>query len=422
MKLRQTLDINLEQKLTHKELLEQRIEISQKMRLEIEDIRNESGFSPENLLEDVIRILLQEINEESLKNALDVLLKDETLKEKLIENCGALAMPTKEKIENFVLNYIYDSNRGDFRIEETNEEGKGIINSLKTTSGDFFLAIKNPAEAEKRAQDLESLIKTGKGAGEGAMEELHEMKNAIEIAVLVKPNFELLQNAVTYLLKKTNSAGEPILVGFLKDAAIISKIGFLVSERIQKRFVRNFSAIKQKESSQKFENAFLNSVGEYVLVSMGVIAPEIFALNKTELDPKAYEAAKVEFDKLGLNLDALKKQYNLRSEGTLFWNRWKTLEKKPDKITDENIRKFITETVRADSEKILEVIKYENLFEKIKDVVLEMKGKDKQDERENELRELLTESFSSSDFKDILLELIREKWYEKLDIFYSHDI
>ncbi|MFZ2834526.1 MAG: hypothetical protein WAZ64_00645, partial [Candidatus Moraniibacteriota bacterium] len=164
----------------------------------------------------------------------------------------------------------------------------------------------------------------------------------------------------------------------------------------------------------------INTIGEYSLISMGIITPEIFGLQKAELKDKLYENLKDGFFDKKKDLDEILKKFQLKTEGTIFWNRWKTIGIKPRAITDELVRSFITKTVRNDKDKLLEIYDYQDFFEEAKRIVLESKrSKNAKMSYKFELRKLLVEKLSDANSFNQLVVLAKKQWYQKLDMFYS---
>ena len=124
-----------------------------------------------------------------------------------------------------------------------------------------------------------------------------------------------------------------------------------------------------------------------------------------------------------VDLDKLLDYYDLQGSGTIFWNRWAVKGQKLGFITDELVRDFITQTVRADGEEILTAVDFDNFFAHAKLLITEgqKKSKEERESLSNEIAELLVKTLDKTEVNKTLIELIKNKWYNKLDIFYKKE-
>ena len=252
-----------------------------------------------------------------------------------------------------------------------------------------------------------------------------EYREALTAADAFQDYAKMLEISMGYILsvKHDKNSKLPEVQDFLRETVVLEKLKHTLSERIQKRFASRFSKITKNENEVSLRNAFMNTISEYVLTSMGVIDPEIFALKKADIDEKGVDELRQEFASDGLNLDKILKHYSLSPAGTIFWNHWNTLEQIPGRITDDSIRLFITETVRADEKGLLEVLNFPVFFKEIKGIVGECGNK--VEERKDlviNLRKELTDLFSKESVRESLVKMIKEQWYPKLITFYEHII
>lgn len=425
MKLGMSLEQSQSMRQTQRPELKQ--ELVQKMGYHIENVRDAGPDSPDSLLQGVIDGILGAIDDDNLREGLRTLFSDETFREKILNYAALLAAPTPERVRDVVLNYFYNIHRGEFAFEdaeeEKHEEGRAPRVVSVQSYARFREAFISPnVPREKIEESIKLWLPEQKASGGdpiGAKRVMDESAAALIAADFSRPHVDILIQALDTVLKKRES-GAPGLTDFLRDVAIMGKLDFVVSERIQRRFADRFSKAGWRTSPESMQNAFLNAVGEYALVSMGVVYPNLFQLNRGVRDTDAYENAKDSFADAGLDLDEVLRQSNLQGQGTFFMHRWKTIERKPSHITDDLIREFITQTVRADSERILEAADYKTLFEKARSICAEGRSGDK--DKEDVMNDLCTEladTIASEPFEEAIIDLIRNKWYAKLDIFYA---
>lgn len=418
------LELRLSQKIEQKTLIQQRLEVRQQlaeqMSVGISSLRDAAGGNDEELLGEVIGKLLENIQNDRVRASLKELLTDDGLRRQFLENVELLAVPSEQRIENFVLNYFYESFDGYFSFESQDEKEKSKIkNTYKIDKGHFDLAYKNPEKLEYEIAKMEETTALYGGKGDptidvqGMVREAGQMREAKIVMSAARENIDLLKGAIRVSLLKNGANGEQSILGsFIRDTAILRRLDFVLSERIQKRFVARFSKIRNGNPAD-YEDAFLNTIGEYSLASLGIVDPELFRLQKAEIDPFLYRDTKAVLGEMGLDYDKLAQNYNLKGSGTIFWNRWAIKGQKPSRITDDKIREFLTKTVRKDGESLLKAADFKNFFEETKAMLKRTSSED----RENELRKLLTEKFEESGFRGILLDLIKNKWYTALDVF-----
>jgi hypothetical protein len=120
----------------------------------------------------------------------------------------------------------------------------------------------------------------------------------------------------------------------------------------------------------------MNTIGEFILISFGVISPNVFTLRQGNIEPDMEEHMRSIMEESGLNFDKVMKDYNLTKRGGFFYQRWATLNERPSAVSDDNVREFLTKTVRKDSDKLLEASGFEGIVEEIKEILkIEMDGK-----------------------------------------------
>lgn len=418
MRMEQRPSLQIEQSARH----ELRQELVQKMGYHAESIRDAGPDASDNLLQSVLDGILDGLDDENLREGLRTLFSDGAFRQKILDSAALLAVPTPEHVRDVVLNYFYDAHRGEFPIEDAGGEGQEEGREpevVKTPYARFREAFITPSTTREKIAESVRLLPEQKASGgdpTGLERVRDEAVDALRATDLSRSHIETLMLALNAVLKK-REGGKPGLSDFLRDVAVMEKLDFILSERVQRRFADKFSRVGEKTSSESMKNAFLNAIGEYVLVSMGIVHPDVFQLNRGMRDISAYEDAKSDFSDAGLDLDDLLRQSRLQGPGTFFLHRWKTLGRAPSPITDELVRAFITQTVRADAERILEAAGYEAFFEKVRSTCREGELKDKE-EVANDLCSELAETLAEETFETVIINLIRDKWYAKLDMFY----
>lgn len=414
--MRMEIRLKQEIRLTHAQRLELRQELAEQIGLSIENVRDQTDDAPLILLREVISKIIESIEEPRIREGMSALLSDPNLEKQFLAKSASLALPTKEKIRAFVAEYIFDSHRGHFLIERSAPESeKPAKEEVDIFLGDFVMALSKPERLKNEIEDLHNILELKTKSGEigGEIRRIREAQNTLNVADSLATQVATLNHAITLALVKAGPDNNPMLSGFLRDLEILHRLNPLLSERIQKRFVARFTATRGI-TAQRFESAFLNTIGEYVLVSMGVLSQDLFALQKGERNAEEYLKTKSVLKEAGIDADQLLKHYQLTGAGTFFWHRWHTIGQPLTPVTDDAIREFITQTVRADAEVVLAKLNYSLFFENAQTAARDTQTKE---EREDKLREVLAESFASQEFQSALIKLIRLNWYKKLDIF-----
>ncbi|MFZ2882166.1 MAG: hypothetical protein WA019_03770 [Candidatus Moraniibacteriota bacterium] len=416
----------MEQQLRMNQSLEIKIkmELAQALALNLEDAQAGIFGSPEEILQGVLSANLELVSNESLREGLKAFILDPMFCQQMVKNKMIMAAPTENSVKMMIVDYLHDVFRGEFNVGEENEKGKMVIKDVLKFDKRFFIdANLDPQKQQEEIIKLEEIARSLGSKGQdpdGVIRQIKQIRSALKASTASKDQRELLEKGVMFLLSLRNGEGELELRDFFRELMIFGKLNVVISERMQKRFAASFSNINKDSNPEQFETAFINTIGEYSLISMGIITPEIFGLQKAELKDKLYENLKDGFFDKKKDLDEILKKFQLKTEGTIFWNRWKTIGIKPRAITDELVRSFITKTVRNDKDKLLEIYDYQDFFEEAKRIVLESKrSKNAKMSYKFELRKLLVEKLSDANSFNQLVVLAKKQWYQKLDMFYS---
>ena len=424
--MEQTLKI--EQKLSPEQRLEAKQSLSLKMSQDLSEIMNKTYGNKEDILKKVIDDSIENITDDQLKQGLSLMFNDTKLVNEIVEHRGNLMMLNKENLLDLTGDYLYNSNEGVFETgseEKDIKQNDGTFQEKQTVldklnKGTFNEALLRGERLKKETEKLEEIYKQYKddSSYKHLPLEILENKKALNLIENSISQIETIKNACFYVLTLKNKDGSSAH-DLVKEMVILDKLMMTLSERIQKRFSARFSSITEKSKSDNNKVAFLNTVGEYVLVAMGIISPELFDLRKGYLEEEEYKDLKQKLLKDDVDIDKIFSYYKLSGPGTIFVNRWKTIGIKPCKITDEKIREFITETAGKDGDEILKAIGFDDFFEEIKRINIDAKTVEERKDMQIELRKVLQNKFEEEKTKEVLLRLIKEKWYSKLDMFYK---
>ena len=369
-----------------------------------------SPGNPEEILRRILANIADSICNPKLKTAVTALISEKALLKAFLSHKESLAVLRAGRIEDFAAGHIYSMSTQDGKfVHMTDAEGHLLPEPPKTSRTFFTEALLAPEVFVKKVTENEEMIRAvTKNVGDAAIEEHSEMVAATRVAEQVRPLFENF-TALLQLIFAKKAEGEVTVAQFLRDATILEKLDLIMSERLIGRFLKRFRRIGPNAQAAYFEEAMLNTVAEYTLISMGVISPEIFALQRGHVASEAYEAAGEELEKVGISLTSVLEHYNLKASGSLFWYRYSTTKVIPSNRSEQAVRGFITDTVRKDRVEILKAINYERLFVSLKEAKVSSP-----EEFSDSATEALTAELGSDVFQGKYLALLR-KWYPKLE-------
>lgn len=400
---------------SHSLLLTQKMELSQRLAQKIEGIRGKNSSTDlavtlKKVITDIIAGL-----PDNLKMTFAAVC-DEQLQAAMLKTIGIFAVPTRAEIRNFVLHHIYTvSTDGQGRfIHFCDLSGGGIVDVPKTDFGTLAQALvdleKFTQETEMIKKTLEEQVRSGKTV---SFEGLHDMQDALKVAPSLIEPLERFTNAMLYLLSRKDAKGIYTLKDFALDCVVLEKLDIILSERLQKRFVKRFKRTRAGSNRHDAEICLLNTIGELTLISLGIISPDIFTPRKGNVDSELLEELNHQIACADMTLIQAFKYYALRTEGTFFWSRYYTLNQPPCRVTEELIRSFITKTVRKDRGAVLRTVRFDEFFGNIVEAALE---KDTE-EKEIRLREVLISLIEDEKFQEQFVELLKS-WHKYLYIFY----
>jgi hypothetical protein len=406
--------LEMDQEQTQSLSIEQRMLLDQKM-VQIMDSLEDS-FPPDGKKEEILKRLLAQavsnISNENLRKSLEKFIAGDSFTKQILKNIDVLAFNEKQAMTDFILEYIYNMHLGMFEISSGDGENTEIINDVDI--GFFKEAYNNPEKAEQNLKDDEKLLDVTVDKS-GLIREISMYIHAKKVVELIRSEINTIIDLVKLILNvKINDKSETVL-DFVKESSLLAKFKLFESERLVKRFINRCEGVAVSRLSEEYKESFLNSIGEFVLISFGVISPSVFTLRQGNIDSEMEKQMRGIIEESGLDFDKIMKDYNLTKRGGFFYQRWATLNEKPSAVSDDNVREFLTKTVRKDSDKLLEDSGYEDIIEKIKDIKRNTKDKD---EREERYEQIFDELFSGTDFVNTLLECTKG-WFDELSIFYS---
>jgi hypothetical protein len=401
-----SLSMHVQQQLSFK--LSQTLQ--QQMIIAITNLRSKGGFNEESTYDLVIDEAIRLFTPASLHEALQTICKDEKFRKIALANRLDLSKADPNALSSIVVRYLFATTQG-----EVNYTANDKREHHKIAQAIFVDAFLNPQKIHDEISNIESIQKTNpENASSEGIRHIAENKAALAVAEKYRETHQVMLHALKALFAVKGPGGKSMLREFFLEAFVLHKFTVLLPHRIARRFVKRFTEIRIRETSwsPRSRDAFLNSVGEFVLVCMGIISPTVFVMKKGRVDTELIE----ELEEAGFNASEYLKSMNLSPTGCFFWNRWHTLNKRPSYITDDLIRSFITQTVRADSATLLRVVDFEKTFQELKDISRANDLDD--DEKEEACAEVMIKTLTDDKFIEVLVERIKSSWMQKLTIFY----
>lgn len=419
MNLNQSL--GQKQSLTLDQRISMRLEHAQQMNDDWSDIEGELGLDLRSILSGLMKRIADKAPE-GLKPTLVNLSKDEDFVKTIMNSGSKLATPERDTVllEN-MLKYVYAKSNGEFRFD-----GESAMPE-KITFASLSNAYMQEEKAQAEIQTIEGYIKQAKedrAAGlttspainifdnPGFLDHFRESRVAMSVARGLKVFVGNLTGvAKLFVSGKDPVIGKSLVTELFKDYDNYKKFKFMASDRLCRRFSSRALQFGENAKSEELRIPLMNTVGEYSLIAMGVISPEIFQLRDYEITKEEIDGVRAVFAEEGLDLDTVMKHWSLKGEGTLFWNRWGVVGRKPGAGADNDVREYITKVIREDMAKLFSPEELEDFLNEIKAIIAKSpKGGEGRAEARMEIESELVSFLSDEDFQVALLERITSRW------------
>lgn len=445
MHLGMSLRMSQEQSITQRLEMAQRVALLQstlqQMTATIALLRAETPGSFKECVPNVLARVLEcgkrQIRQAEVLTAMQSLFETGTFQATVNDEVWNLSSATRQSLDFFAVRLLEQTlqknSAGKLLIPRgLKEEDLHAINMDSTVVRYFRDAFLQPQKLQQDLDGMKELAQTsgGNGLNTGAVQDIGEINIALRAHKLMGAHYHTCRSLVKLALS-ISDGGEPLFMNFLRDFVVMSKLDYVLSLRIQRRFAARFEQAGPKARKKNYRDAMLNSIGEFVLVSLGIIAPSVFALKSAEIDEVGYLFAEQNFDDMDdeeenqtpadVELSKWMKQYRLQTKGRIFWNRWAMVGRQPTAFTDESIRSFIRQTVAKCTDELLEAVDFDDVFRRCQDVNAEARESEDDDDEATEalLGEVLADAFDSTKFREILQCHMRGDWYRELKVFWN---
>ncbi|MBI96649.1 hypothetical protein CL656_05845 [bacterium] len=329
----------------------------------------------------------------------DQLLTDANSKEILTEYLKHL------KLNSYIVGFMKDKEYETIDEEDRLKELYSYILEKKEYQeiigkNPFKSAILNTEQIEKTMEYLHSLIKENQDNIQ-TVKEYTEMQRSLNESNHFRNKEEgqvhSLIEIMTIYTEGLFKLSPHIQNLFIKEY-VYQQLKFTASDRLLRRFtsgvLRRRPTYNRNEGD--YDLAFTNTIGEFILISMGVISEDIFTLNRFEITEEETQIIE------DLNLKRQMQKLGLKTSGNVFFNRFHTQNEKPSPETDQLVREFITQTVRSHQEEIIRQSEFHEFLPRCQEYYASLNKSEK--ENKEELREV---------FKSILLDLISKEEFQE---------
>lgn len=331
---------------------------------------------------------------------------DESLAKTLAEKPEALIAGTQEGMRAYAADHLFSLHSNDrSRATFTYQNEQGITTSDEVVRADFLDALLRHDEMRRSIVALEKQIETT--SFEGALQRRRELQAACTAAEALAEAIQQEQMVLGLLATVTPPGGTtPCLTAAAQRIAILEAFSPVITDRFVARFLARFKhpVARTPRARRQLEQAFLNTVAEYVLIACGILSPGIFRLHRWKMPRPQHASLEEALGKAGMTLD----EALSGSSNALFCNRWATTGRIPSAETDGLVLGFITREVRKASAAIFDTFSFGAFLEDLScaddDYGSATYG------RENVLFDLL----SSEYFERELMRLCSTVWYPGL--------
>ncbi len=412
------LELREEQRLSQEELLDQRVEqrqaLLQRLALSLREHFREGQDSPREVFPAFLERVVAAAPEQRRTIYAATLQQLPNFLERIVDRAADLAVPNARRLQIFSLRYYYDAQDGIFLEGDEEKERRASFVEVQK-------ALVRPKEVQIDIDQHEEVLRAKPDVVmTGFLQELQRLRRAQAIAEQLQEPVNNLATFTRSFLTERDPQSLRTPLEFLRELSVLESFFPLLADRIQKRLLTNVHKLTSRSTPESFEHAFLNSVGEYVLVGMGVVAPELFSLQ--HLDAETVKDTRQRCIELGFAGEALDRLFGEVQSKGIYWHQWKTRTVRPGAFTDLRVRAFITETLRGQRAEILQAADYPAFFGEVHALALDRRergvSKDEQAECDDDILRKIGELFDNTSFQEKLMQLSAKHWYPALDSFF----
>lgn len=423
MRVTMTQAQRLELSLEHKQAM--LLACQQKVHDSIENLRAEigidSGTVARGVFEGVALLAADQVRDATVREALSALLTDPGNQAYMVKYAGNLTSAMNARDPSF-LDFA-----GQAVVDGLDKDSNGQIvlpgekSSRGVSRGRVIAALVDPEAVRESLKEETELAKEMKDSGqdpEGLLREISEKNGALEVAKFVAP----YQRTMAALLKLSfcikDEEGQPILRNFFREVDLLKSLDWDLSERISKRFVARFGSLRSSSSGHEYRDAMMNTIGEFVMVSLGVLDPSLFKRMRGEVKEMdvLFTDQNVDDTSNGkVSVVATMKKLSLRQSGTIYWCRWAIPGVKLSRHSDEAIRGLLRDVIGVDKDKTLTAMGYDAFVKDLR----EIKRSNNKSDALALFADRLQDTLARDEFRAYLIDRCTRSWYPALKQFLS---
>jgi hypothetical protein len=399
MEMRPSMGMHQEIRTTQEIRIEYRMQMIQQILDSSDILFTEGGSNPVNYWEGLVSHLSEGIDASHLREGFIKFLTIPDVVDQFVrggeDTLQQMMEPTPETLKDISIGAFWKLAKGQF--------GEGPDN-LNTDFVRFTRAFYDPESLRQEATQLEDLMRTAT-AGAGMMDEINACYNAIKLADTFGGTVDNIVSLLGLAYQFRDEKGNSYVESFFRDLLVVSKMKYILADRTMARFASRFAKISRRSKAKEHEQGFMNIIFEYVLTSMGIIAPSVFTLRYAKHDEVDVEV----LSSTDEELREICRRYNISLKEPFYWNRWAVMDQRPSRITDRQIRGLMSLFANQEKDIILEATDFPVVFQ---DILNALETENHQ-ERLEELKTILVTVISSGNLTEVLVEMLQDRWYER---------
>jgi hypothetical protein len=404
--------------------LEQRQKMAQRClaecRVAIHQLREAIGQEPHHIapgvFAGVVALARDQVRDQAALQTLVDLLSSPDNQNYLLKNVGRVVSSLRDGWSGFAGEAVVDTLE---RNSDGNIVPPGDARGTPASRGRIIAALEAPDQTRVAIASESELLKTlakDQTDTSGLVREISEKRSALSIAEELQPHRKLLATVLDLAFRIKNADREPILGNFFKEIDLMKGLDWQVSERIAKRFITRFRGLGHSSPGYEYGDAMMNTISEFVMVSLGIIQPELFQRMRGEVHEVDVLFLDQNIDDRtdgAVDVKQTMKKLSLVERGPIFWCRWAIPGIKLSVRTDEAIRRLQREVIGGSKEETLAAFGFKEFVEDLRTAKREL-------DREDALArfgELLCERLARDTFRTYLQDRCVRTWYPELKRF-----
>lgn len=403
---RLTYTLQQRQELAHKCLMQCQEAISQIH----EAIGLDSSSVASGVFQGVAALADDQIRDPAARQLLGQLLTLPANQSYMLQHVGKI-------VDAFQAGFLGFAARAVVDLLDRNSDGEilppGDPSGTPVSRGILISALEAPyvlrAALEDNRKLLEDLRKSKEDLS-GLIREISEKDSALRIGQQVQPQQKLLAGVLELAFRIKDSEQQPILQSFFKELDLMKGLEWQVSERIVKRFIARFQGLRACSAGYDYTDAMMNTISEFVMVSLGIVQPELFQSMRGEVDQLGVlflDQNQDDCSNRGSSVVATMQKLSLSERGTFYWCRWAIPGAQLSTRTDDAIRNLMRNVIGQSKDDTLQAFAFDDFVNDLRQAKRELP----REEALTRFGELLYERLRAEKFRGYLQDRCVRLWY-----------